>query len=239
MDARYSKNVDNVLTESIQNDLLTKRIAVIGCGGQGGYILEYLVRLGVKSIIYWDGDRYDVSNLNRQIGCTEKTLGIKKVDALTSRLQEVNSTIELFPRDWFFGDKSTDLEELLETDFVFMAADCYYNIVVLRPLIRKAIISGIPVVDCPIIGKGGYVRIETNNDLSHYDIISERLQWQAASPEEIAVSQTAYKCALLAAEAVNQMVLYFSRIRSACVDTRLDIDLYHHKRTLSDRFGIL
>ncbi len=49
---RYRENIDNyTFTKEIQQLLLTKNIAVIGCGGQGGYALEFLVRLGVKSII--------------------------------------------------------------------------------------------------------------------------------------------------------------------------------------------
>ena len=51
-------------------------------------------------------------------------------------------------------------------------------------------------------------------------------------------SQTGYKCALIAAEAVNQMVLYFKNSRYACIDTQLDIDIYHHKYTFSDKYGI-
>lgn len=241
MDIRYIKNIDSILTNAIQQDLLTKNIAVVGCGGQGGYILEYLIRLGVKSIIYWDGDTYSESNLNRQIGCTEKTIGFKKVEVLTKRLKEINSTIELYPKDWFFGTKASDLDEILKTDIIFMAADCYYNIATVRLLLRKAIIYGIPVIDCPIVLSGGYIRIETNNDLKHYDMVTEQSQQQVATinSDDLNISQTAYRCALIAAEAVNEMVLYFSKIHTACIDARLDINIYHHKYTLSDRFGVL
>ena len=239
MNIRYIKNIDKVLTESIQKDLLTKNIAVVGCGGQGGYILEYLIRLGVKSITYWDGDIYSESNLNRQIGCTEKTIGLNKVDVLTERLKEINSTVELYPKNWFFGDKDSDLDDILKTDIIFMAVDCYYNVAIFRLLLREAIILGIPVIDCPITFAGGYVRIETKNDLEHYDTMTNNMCQQKIQTNDVDFSQSAYKCALIAAEAVNQMVLYFSNIHTACIDTHMDINIYHHKYTLSDRFGIV
>lgn len=239
MEIRYQKNIDKLLTEEIQNNLLTKNIAVLGCGGQGGYILEYLVRLGVKSISYWDGDIYSESNLNRQIGCTEQTVGKSKVEILTKRLEEINSNIILSPRNWFFGDKDSDLEDILKTDIIFAAADCYYNGPKIRFLLREAIKLGVPVIDCPATEIGGWVRIETKNDFEHFDWMSQNMSKQAATTTNVNFNQSAYKCALMAAEAVNQMVLYFSNSKYACVDTRMDINIYHHKYTLSDRFGII
>lgn len=78
MNIRYQKNIDEIFTQELQNKLLQKNIGVIGCGAIGGYILEYLSRLGVNSISFWDGDVYEISNLNRQIGCTENTIGLNK-----------------------------------------------------------------------------------------------------------------------------------------------------------------
>lgn len=98
---------------------------------------------------------------------------MKKVDVLTERLKEINSTIELYPKNWFFGDKDSDLEDIMITDLVFFAADCYYNIAILRTLLKEVIISGIPVINCPITNFGGYIRIETNKDLTHYDIVTK------------------------------------------------------------------
>ena len=235
---RYNKNFDEIFTENLQNELLTKKIAVIGCGGQGGYILEFLVRLGVKSILFWDGDTYENSNLNRQIGCTELTIGMNKAISLANKLYEINSQITLLPKDWYFGDKDTDLMEILSVDFVFIGADCYYNIHQWRKLLREVIVQGIPVIDCPVNLLGGSVYIETKNDLGHFDFTTEILIKQYESTISPNCSQTAYKCALIAAEAVNQMVLYFKNSRYACIDTQLDIDIYHHKYTFSDKYGI-
>lgn len=237
MEQRFEKNIDEILTEDLQYELLTKNIAVIGCGGQGGYILEYLIRLGVKSITFWDGDEYTVSNLNRQIGCTEQTIGKNKAEILALRLNEINSQTTVNARNWFFGDKENDFFDLLQMDLIFMAADCYYNIIKMRTLLKKALIQGIPIIDCPAHLLGGSVYIDTKNDLQHFDIVTTNLLKQSIEVNPPPCSQTAYKCALIAAEAVNQMVLYFKKSRYACIDTHLDIDIYHHKYNFSDKYG--
>ena len=238
MKIRYEKNLDEIVTKSVQEKLLTKNIAVIGCGGQGGYILEFLARLGINSITFWDGDNFSESNLNRQIGCTEKTLGQNKAEVMYLRMKEIDSSLQLYCKPWFFGDKETDLEDLLKTDIIFLAGDCYYNIIKMRQLIRQAILDGIPAIDCPANLLGGYIYIETNNDLGHYDYqtINEIKQSQELNNNEYG-SQTAYKCALVAAEAVNQMVLYFANSRYANIDSGLNIDIYHHQYSQFDKYG--
>ena len=148
---RYKENIDDyIFTEETQHLLLTKNIAVIGCGGQGGYALEFLVRLGVKSIIFWDGDFFEESNLNRQIGCLLSTLNKNKAFSLKERLQDINPEVELICCDWFFGTKEDDLEKLLKVDFIFYAADCNYNVFPLRKLVKQAILQGIPLIEYPV-----------------------------------------------------------------------------------------
>jgi hypothetical protein len=108
----------------------------------------------------------------------------------------------------------------------------------MRQLIRQAILNGIPAIDCPANLLGGYIYIETNNDLGHYDYqtINEIKQSQELNNNEYG-SQTAYKCALVAAEAVNQMVLYFANSRYANIDSGLNIDIYHHQYSQFDKYG--
>lgn len=233
MDVRYQKNVGLHFSEKLQNNLLTKNIAVIGCGGIGGYLLEYLCRLGVCSITYWDGDIFSESNLNRQIYCTKNTIGQNKAKVATKNLQNINSTIALNEKQWFFGDKDEDLNDILKCDIIFLAADYYYNIIILRTLIREIIEYGIPVIDCPITPIGGYVKLETKLDLSHFDQNTNRAYYQSLNINNLTFSQPAYKCALIAAEAVNQMVLYFSNPMEPDIDKRIDINIYNHNYYIS------
>lgn len=235
---KYEKNIDDIFTEKIQSLLLTKNISVIGCGGQGSYILDFLIRLGVKSISFWDGDSYEPKNLNRQLGCSENTIGKNKANILFDYLKDINNDTILNKCNWYFGDnREYDLNLLLNSDFIFYCADCYYNIYQLRKDLRLALMKGIPIIDCPVQKLGGYIFIDVNEDTSHYDFVTEQLIHQSESKPKNC-SQPAYKCALIAAEAVNQMVQYFSNIRYACKNSELIIDIYHHKYIERDKYSI-
>ena len=64
MDARYSRNIP-ALSEEECALLRGKSVAVIGCGGLGGHLIELLARIGVGHIRAVDGDQFEASNLNR------------------------------------------------------------------------------------------------------------------------------------------------------------------------------
>lgn len=236
MQERYQKNIDEIFSLNLQNILLTKKVAVIGCGGQGGYILEYLARLGVDSLIFWDGDKYELSNLNRQFGCTEKTIGLNKAEVLSEKIKEINSNINIVCCDWFFGDNQDDIDLISKVDIIFYAADCYYNVEIIRMLLREFILMGIPVIDSPVNTIGGFVSIDTNKSLMHFDYQTKQ-EIQQSKEDIPPISQPAYKCALLAAEAVNQMVQYFDQSIHSCKDCVLILDLYHHKYIKKDYYG--
>ena len=77
--SRYQRNRSMISIEQ-QLALLLSKVAVIGCGGLGGYIIEELARLGVGTIVVVDPDMFEEHNLNRQLLCTQELLGRKKVD---------------------------------------------------------------------------------------------------------------------------------------------------------------
>lgn len=237
---RYSKNIDSIFTEETQNNLLTKNIAVIGCGGNGGYILDFIARLGVNSIYFWDGDNFTYSNINRQIGCNENTLNRNKADVMFEYLIQINPTIGLCHRPWFFGTKESDFKELLQCDMIIMAADNSFNPLLLRDLVKQAIETGIPCIDESLSGLGGQISIVTNKDFSIWDYNTQNWIQQIEIPileKNKFASQTAYRCALIAAETVNQMVQYFSYNPFAAIDQNLEIDMYHHKYNRFDKYG--
>lgn len=94
MHARYQKNM-NMLSAEENENLATRRICVVGCGGLGGYIVEFLGRLGVGHITAIDGDVFDESNLNRQLLSDVKTLGKSKAQQAVDRMAIVNPLIEV------------------------------------------------------------------------------------------------------------------------------------------------
>lgn len=77
------------------NGLKEKCVCVVGCGGLGGYVAEYLIRLGVGHIIAVDGDRFSESNLNRQILCTLGNIGEYKAEAVKKRAECVNKDVSV------------------------------------------------------------------------------------------------------------------------------------------------
>jgi molybdopterin/thiamine biosynthesis adenylyltransferase len=70
-------------------------IAIAGFGGVGAIVLELLVRLGVMRFRLMDMDRYEISNMNRQVFATTSTLGSWKVDVAASRIKEINPFAEV------------------------------------------------------------------------------------------------------------------------------------------------
>ena len=73
------------------------RVLIFGIGGVGSWCAEGLVRSGVRNITIVDSDRVCVTNCNRQLMATSRTIGQVKVDALRDRLQEINTTTSSTP----------------------------------------------------------------------------------------------------------------------------------------------
>jgi molybdopterin-synthase adenylyltransferase len=106
---RYLRNLKTI-SETDQEALASSTVAIVGCGGLGGYIAEELARLGVGHLILIDGDKLEVSNLNRQIMATEKNLGQWKVEAAQERLQNINSNTKVTVfKEWFDENKKNEL----------------------------------------------------------------------------------------------------------------------------------
>lgn len=94
MEERYSRNM-KMLSER-ENILLREScVAVVGCGGLGGGIIEMLGRLGVGHIIAVDGDNFEPSNLNRQLLSHMENLGTSKAQAAVERMKLVNPDIKV------------------------------------------------------------------------------------------------------------------------------------------------
>lgn len=98
MEKRYMRNMP-ALTKQQQDLLRTKKAAVIGCGGLGGYLAEYLCRIGIGEIRVVDGDVFEESNLNRQLLSDTAVLGKNKALCAADRIRSVNPEVpaEAFP----------------------------------------------------------------------------------------------------------------------------------------------
>lgn len=101
----------------------TKKIAVFGIGGVGGYVVEGLVRSGIKHIDIYDNDTVSESNINRQIIATTKTIGKLKVDVMEERILEINPEVEVNKFPVFYLPENADKYPLSKYDYVIDAID--------------------------------------------------------------------------------------------------------------------
>ncbi len=90
---RYIRN-EQMLSPEENSRLKSFRVAVVGCGGLGGYIIEMLARLGIGHLTLIDGDVFEASNLNRQILSSPENLGLPKALEAEKRVRQINPGIQ-------------------------------------------------------------------------------------------------------------------------------------------------
>lgn len=98
MDRRFLRNIP-AISEAEQRILAGKNVAVIGCGGLGGHLIELMCRMGVGSIRVADGDVFEQSNLNRQLLSLAGNLGTSKAVAAAERIRAIapQTAVEAYP----------------------------------------------------------------------------------------------------------------------------------------------
>ena len=92
--ARHSRNIP-ALSEADMAKLAGSKVLVVGCGGLGGNIIEYLARAGIGALKVVDGDVFEESNLNRQILSTSENIGQKKALAAAERVRAIDPSIDV------------------------------------------------------------------------------------------------------------------------------------------------
>lgn len=100
------------ISQADQETLRQARVCVVGCGGIGGYVIEFLTRLGVGALTLVDADVFTMSNLNRQILATRETLGLSKVACAARRAATINPDIRLSTWEVFLDEGNA--QEILQ-----------------------------------------------------------------------------------------------------------------------------
>lgn len=103
--ARYQRN-RQAINIAQQLTLFQGVVAVAGCGGLGGYIIEELARLGVGTIVAIDPDVFEEHNLNRQLLSSPARLGEAKVESAAARVAEINPAAALVPVQIAYAPKN-------------------------------------------------------------------------------------------------------------------------------------
>lgn len=112
-----------LLGEKALNKLAKSRVAVFGVGGVGGYTVEALVRSGIGEIDLIDNDTVCLTNLNRQIIATHKTIGQYKVDVAKERILEINPEVVVNVYRTFYTPETSGQFDFSQYDYVVDAID--------------------------------------------------------------------------------------------------------------------
>ena len=123
--------------------LVGASVIVFGVGGVGGFAVEALSRAGVGKITLVDSDTVAVSNINRQIIATAKTVGRYKTDVAGERIKEINPDCQVECHNVFYSEENTDGIELSEYDYVVDAID---SVRAKLFLIESATKAGVPII---------------------------------------------------------------------------------------------
>lgn len=125
------------------NALKASRVAVFGVGGVGGYAVEVLARSGVGAIDLYDNDVVSVSNINRQILATTKTVGRSKVEVAAERIADINPQCQVRTFEMFFLPSNADDIDLGQYDYVVDAVD---TVAAKLELVRRCTRQGVPII---------------------------------------------------------------------------------------------
>lgn len=121
------------------------KVAVFGIGGVGGYVVEALARSGVGSFVIVDDDKVCLTNINRQIIATKKTIGKYKVEVMRDRILEINPNANVEVRQCFYLPENAHEFDFAEYSYVVDAVD---TVTAKIEIIMRAQAAGVPVISC-------------------------------------------------------------------------------------------
>ena len=119
------------------------RVAVFGIGGVGGYTVEALARSGIGELDLIDDDRVCLTNVNRQIFATRKTVGQYKVDVAEERILEINPKAIIHKYKTFYSPQTADQFDFTQYDYVVDAID---TVTGKLELVEQAHKAGVPII---------------------------------------------------------------------------------------------
>ncbi|MDR3301427.1 MAG: tRNA threonylcarbamoyladenosine dehydratase [Spirochaetaceae bacterium] len=131
--------------EDVLAALSRTNVAVFGLGGVGGWCAEALVRSGIEHITIVDSDTVCVTNINRQVEATTKTIGDFKADVLKTRLLEINPRCNVTALNKVFSRENKDMFDLKKNDYIIDAID---SLTYKLDLIEEAAAAGKKLFSC-------------------------------------------------------------------------------------------
>ena len=117
------RRTELLLGDEAMQHITSKRVIIFGVGGVGSWCAESLVRSGIRQLTIVDSDRVCITNINRQLMATTKTVGQVKVEALRQRLLTINPSAEIHAVQQIFTEETAASFDLASYDYVIDAID--------------------------------------------------------------------------------------------------------------------
>lgn len=125
--------------------LSESKVAIFGIGGVGGYVAEALARTAVGSFVLIDDDKVCLTNINRQIIATRKTVGLYKAEVMRDRILEINPDAKVEVRKCFYLPENAHEFDFSEYSYVVDAVD---TVTAKLEIVMQAKKSNVPIISC-------------------------------------------------------------------------------------------
>ncbi|MEE0962865.1 tRNA threonylcarbamoyladenosine dehydratase [Ruminococcus sp. YE282] len=132
-----------LLGKEAMEKLNNSKVAIFGIGGVGGYTAEALVRSGVGTLDLIDDDKVCLTNINRQIFATRKTVGKYKVNVAEERLHDINPDVIINTHKTFYMPDTAEQFDFSQYDYIVDAIDTVTGKIT---LVVNADKSGTPII---------------------------------------------------------------------------------------------
>ena len=145
MEESWMSRTELLIGKEAIEKLKRAKVAVYGIGGVGSFVVEGLARSGIGHMVLIDNDTIAISNLNRQIHSTHKTIGKRKMDVMKERILDINPEAMV---DVYMAQELEEGEEnLIDSSFSYIV-DAVDTVSTKIKLIEKAISLQVPILSC-------------------------------------------------------------------------------------------
>ena len=166
MDRRFERT-EMLFGKDAMEKLHKASVLVVGVGGVGGFVCEALARCGVGSMTIVDHDTVDITNINRQIIALSSTVGMKKVDVMKKRIEDINPMCEVRAEAEFYTAEMSESLFDREYDYIVDAID---TVTAKLHLIKTAKEKNIPIISALGTGnKSDPLRFEITDRMEAVD----------------------------------------------------------------------
>lgn len=145
MQENWNQRTEMLIGKEAVQKLEKAKVAVFGIGGVGSFVVEGLTRAGVGNLVLIDSDDISVTNLNRQIHATHRTIGESKVEVMRQRVLDINpdANVEIYK-----GNEFEDSEENIINSSFSYVVDAVDTVTTKIKLVEKAKKENVPIISC-------------------------------------------------------------------------------------------